>query len=57
MIAVVGGILLAALVMTVIWAIVKPAVGNLFDWIILTFGNDEAVARLRAQKESENDKS
>lgn len=49
-IAVVGGVLLAGLVMTLIWAIVAPAVGNLIDWVTLTFGNPEAVERVKRER-------
>ena len=30
-----------------IWKVISLAVGNLFDWLILTFGNEEAVERLK----------
>ena len=45
-IAVVGGVLLAGLV----WVVIYKAVGNVFDWLILTFGNPEAVERLKRER-------
>ncbi len=40
--AVVGGVLLAAVLMTVIWKVVSRAVDNGLDWLIHTFGNEQA---------------
>lgn len=54
LIAVIGGVLLAGLVMIFIWAIVGRAVGNLFDWVVLTFGNPEAVERLKRERAGDN---
>ena len=41
-VAVIGGVFLAAVLMTVIWKIVSPATENLLDWLIHTFGNERA---------------
>ena len=49
-IAVLGGLLLAVVAMWLIWAIVGRAAGNLFDWLILTFGNPQAVERLKRER-------
>lgn len=46
MLAVVGGVLLAAFV----WIVIFRAMGNLIDWVILTFGNPEAVERLKRER-------
>ncbi len=48
---VVGGILLALVLLRVIFLVVGSAVDNLLDWLVLTFGNDEAVARLKGSRE------
>ncbi len=45
-IAVVGSLLLAAFV----WLVIYRAMGNLIDWLILTFGNAEAVERLKRER-------
>lgn len=41
-IAVIGGVFLAIVLMTLIWKIVSPATENLLDWLIHTFGNERA---------------
>ena len=41
-VAVIGGVFLAGVLMTVIWKIVSPATENLLDWLIHTFGNERA---------------
>lgn len=48
----IAGVLLAIALFRVIWIVVSRAVDNLFRWTVYTFGNDEAVRRL---KESEHD--
>lgn len=48
----IAGLLLAIALFKVVWMVVSRAVDNLFRWTIYTFGNDEAVRRL---KESEHD--
>jgi hypothetical protein len=45
-IALVGSVLLAAFV----WLVIYRAMGNLIDWVILTFGNAEAVERLKRER-------
>lgn len=35
-----------------IWKVISLAVGNLFDWLILTFGNEEAVERLKRESDA-----
>lgn len=45
-IGVIGGVLLAAIV----WIVIYRAMGNVFDWLILTFGNPEAVDRLKRER-------
>ena len=37
-----GGILLAVLLMKLIWIVVSGAVENGLDWLIHTFGNERA---------------
>jgi hypothetical protein len=39
---VIGGILLAGVLMTLIWKVVSQAVDNGLDWLIHTFGNEAA---------------
>ena len=34
----------------VLWNVVSHAVNNAFDWLILTFGNEEAARRLREER-------
>ena len=46
--AVVGGVLLALEILWIIWR----AVGAAYDWIIYTFGNEQAVKRLRAERDA-----
>ena len=41
-----GSVVLAAAV----WLVIYKAMGNLIDWVILTFGNPEAVARLKRER-------
>lgn len=41
--AIIGGFLLAVLLMIVLWKIVSAAVENGLDWLIHTFGNERAV--------------
>lgn len=40
--AVIGGVLLAVVLLRVIWVVVSRAVDNGLDWLVLTFGNDRA---------------
>lgn len=42
LIAVVGGAVLALTLFSILWKIVAPAVENLLDWLIHTFGNENA---------------
>lgn len=51
--AIVGGILLAGLLWKVIVLVVGPAVDNLIAWVILNFGNDDAVRRLKQRRSDE----
>ena len=46
--AVVAAIAVAAVVAWVIWR----ATGAAFDWLVETFGNEDAVRRLRAGKDA-----
>ena len=39
---IIGGVLLAIVLMKLIWSIVSPAVENGTDWLIHTFGNERA---------------
>ena len=48
---IVGGIFLALVLWRVIYSVVGSAVDNLFAWLILTLGNDDAVARLKGSPE------
>lgn len=45
-VAVVGGLLLAVGLMSILWKIVSAAVDNGLDWLIHTFGNDQAAAKI-----------
>lgn len=45
-VAVVGSVLLAAL----IWTLIYRAMGSAIDWLILTFGNPESVERLKHER-------
>ncbi|HVL63552.1 MAG TPA: hypothetical protein VM573_00095 [Actinomycetota bacterium] len=47
-VAAVAGIILGIFLMFLIYR----AVSNLIDWVILTFGNDEAVHRLKLRRGS-----
>ena len=40
--AAIGGVLLAAVLMKLIWTVVSAAVENAMDWLIHTFGNETA---------------
>ncbi len=40
-----------AVVVTVL-KVVSRATGNLFDWVVLTFGNDDAVKNLKDRQEN-----
>ncbi len=44
--AVIGGLLLAIVLMRLIWTIVSGAVDNSLDWLIHTFGNENAARRV-----------
>jgi hypothetical protein len=44
-IAVIGGVLLAAVLLRLIQVVTFRAVDNLIDWLVYTFGSDEAVRR------------
>lgn len=44
--AVIGGILLAVVLMKLIWIVVSGAVDNGVDWLIHTFGNESARAEV-----------
>jgi hypothetical protein len=44
--AVVGGVLLAAALMAVIWKVISGAVDNGLDWLIHTFGNERAASQV-----------
>jgi hypothetical protein len=45
-IAVIGSVFLAAFA----WIVIYRAMGNLIDWLILTFGNEESVRRVKSEK-------
>jgi hypothetical protein len=47
---IVAGIVLGVLFAGFIWVVIGRAVDHAFDWIILTFGNAEAVERLNQQR-------
>jgi hypothetical protein len=40
--AVIGGVLLAFVLLRLIWTVVSAAVDNGLDWLIHTFGNERA---------------
>ena len=44
-IAVLGGVLLAVVLLRLIQVVTFRAVDNLIDWLVYTFGSDEAVKR------------
>ncbi len=44
-------LLISAAFVALLWNLISRAVNNAFDWFILTFGNDEAVARLKRERE------
>lgn len=44
--AVVGGVLLSVAVMTVLWKVISRAFDNGLDWLIHTFGNEQAAKRI-----------
>lgn len=44
--AVVGGVALACALVVVIWKIVGAAFDNGLDWLIHSFGNNQAAARV-----------
>lgn len=44
--ALIGGVLLAVVLMTVIWKVVSRAVDNGLDWLIHTFGNEQAARKV-----------
>lgn len=48
--AVIGGVLLAAVLMSVIWKIVAPATDNLLDWLIHNFGNERAAKEIETKR-------
>lgn len=43
---------IAGAVAITIWKVISSAVDNLFDWLILTFGNKEAVERLKRESDA-----
>jgi hypothetical protein len=45
-VSVIGGVLLAVALMIFIWRVVSRAVDNGMDWLIHTFGNDQAAKRV-----------
>lgn len=51
-VAVIGGVFLAGVVMTVIWHVVSPATENLLDWLIHTFGNERAAREVEEKREA-----
>lgn len=52
---IVGGVVLALAAFKIIYLIVGPAVDNLISWAVVTFGNDDAVARHLRNKEAAPD--
>jgi hypothetical protein len=44
--AVVGGVVLAIVMLKVIWSVVSRAVDNGLDWLILTFGNERSARQV-----------
>lgn len=51
LIAVIGGIFLAVVLLRLIQVVTFRAVDNLIDWLVYTFGSDDAVRR-RADERS-----
>lgn len=45
LIAVIGGILLAVVLFRLIQVVTFRAVDNLIDWLVYTFGSDDAIRR------------
>lgn len=50
--AVVAAVLLGAALWILVWRIVSRAVDNGLDWLIYTFGNEEAVKRVKERWEA-----
>ena len=44
--ALIGGVVLAAAVTTVLWKVFSSAFDNGLDWLIHTFGNEQAAKRI-----------
>ena len=44
--AVIGGVVLAIAVMTVLWKVFSKAFDNGLDWLIHTFGNEQAAKKI-----------
>lgn len=53
--AIVGGVLLAVVLLRVIWVVVSSAVDNGLDWLIHTFGNERAAQRVEDKWRSKGD--
>ena len=48
---IVGGVVLAAALLTVVWKVVSAAVDNGLDWLIETFGNEDAREDLERRRQ------
>ena len=48
-VAIIGGVGLAVVLMVLIWKIVGGAVENGLDWLIYTFGNERAAKDIEAK--------
>lgn len=44
--AVIGGVLLAIVLMKIIWTVLSRAVENSLDWLIHSFGNEQAAKKV-----------
>lgn len=54
--AVIGGVILALLLLKLIWTVVSAAVDNGLDWLIHTFGNDRAAREVEEKWRTRGDR-
>lgn len=53
--AVIGGVLLALVLLRLIWTVVSAAVDNGLDWLIHTFGNERAAREVEEKWRARGD--
>lgn len=49
-IAVIGGLFLAIIIISVLWVVISRAVDNGVGWLISNFGNEQAVKRQEKER-------